>query len=89
MESRFIDTIENSWVDENNDLILTVMDRTGRLMKITFGRSSEENFKTALGKWKTVREKREEIEKLQAVIEAKNLQEPTEKKHIEGEEQNE
>ena len=89
MESRYIDTIENSWVSENNDLILKVIDRTGRLIEITFGKNSEESFKTALGKWKTVKEKRGEIEKLQAVIEAKNLQEPVEKKPVEGEKQNE
>lgn len=71
MESRTITQIQNSRVDEHNNLVLEVEDQTG-IIKIILSSSSRESFENALRKWKVVREKREEIKKLRAVIEAEN-----------------
>ena len=71
MESRSITKIQSSKVDQQNNLTLEVTDKTG-IVGITFSADLWESFENALRKWKVVREKREEIKRLQAVIEAEN-----------------
>ena len=71
MESRSITKIQSSKVDQQNNLTLEVTDQTG-IVQITFTTDLWEGFENALRKWRVVREKREEIKRLQAVIEAEN-----------------
>ncbi len=71
MESRSITKIQNSKVDKQNNLVLEVTDQTG-IIQITLNADLWEGFENAVRKWKVVREKREEIERLQAVIKAEN-----------------
>jgi len=71
MESRSITKIQSSKVDEHNKLVLEVTDQTG-IAQITLNADLWKSFENAVRKWRVVREKREEIKRLQAVIEAEN-----------------